>query len=743
MLTIHVNSTPLVLPDDLKIRVEYNAPYLDTEGIPADVVWHFDVPVAGNEDTFKYVNILQVRRKKHTFNAVVCMHGYPIGRGLMLVNGYNHSKFRVVITLRSFGVLFDGVTLNQGKYAPVNIGGTPHSQAQVLLHMQQVNSEAIVADYRFPTVYAPEFFGDKNDAGHPVYNPTYGDYINNVSESGMVLNTPNNNPQSLVPMPLLFPAIGKALGGLEYSFTGNVQNHDELKNLLAFSRVSLDSFDFDYMAKVYLTDKQIILPAGKSHVPFVNNSYPEASDTRNTMFNGYYTVVESGKYEVGCNLFAYYIGNKFFDIDTFIYIYVNDVMRCSFTESRGSLSVNKTVATPDGSVTYSYFCKYECFLRYKLQLNAGDTVDIRFSTYDKKLKKYVPSYIQDQEMMYVNTHYYNDDVRQNWFSCRSVSADNRNDHQNSILLGNHIPVVPVTTVLNTIRNLFFATLFFDDDKREVEMTFLDDVLNTVGSVDITNHIVVRENEGELNQTLNPAISYAHVEKVSDIASQKLLQNFDYPSELDIQPREAYALCNAINSVYEFTVAQDNTPAEWKYYGHNFLDYGDKEGDDTVTSISLEAGVVPLIEQNSKEYPYSTLMGVSHVIPNEEEEPGLQLMFWRGNVNGRPLASPVTLAEGNRVTGAISLDLNADNGPVRTFGTRWLQFLSDYEIVSERLDNVDIWLMLDMLSTIKPHSNKRWLMIKGVKCLPHQFSFVINRNGDIEECEVKAIKSNAI
>lgn len=743
MLTILVNTIPLVLPDDLKIRVEYNAPYLDTEAVPADVVWQFDVPVAGNEDAFKYVNVLQVSRKKYTFEAVVRMHGYPIGRGVMVVNSYSHHTFRVIITLRTFGVLFDGVTLDKGNYSPVVVGGTPHNQAQVLLHMQQVNSGSVEADYRFPSVYAPAFFGDDNDAEQPQYNPTYGRYLNSVSDGGLVMNTPNNNPQTLVPMALLFPAISKALAAGGYEFVGDVQHHDELKQLLAFSRVSIDSFDFDYHARVYLTDKQLTLPAGVSHVPFVNNSYPEASDTRNCMFNGYYTVVESGKYEVGCNLFAYYVGNKFFDIDTLIHVYVNDVARFSITEKQGALTTNKTVATPDGSVTYAYFCTYEFFLRYKIQLYAGDTVDIRFSTYDKELKTYVTSYIQDQEMMYKNTYYYNEDVRQNWFSCRSVSADNRNDHQNTITLGNHIPVVPVTTVLNTIRNLFFATLFFDDNKREVEMTFLDDVLNTIGYVDITKHIVVRENEGELNQTLIPAIAYSHVEKVSDIAPKKLLQNYAYPSELDIQPREAYALCSAIGSVYEFTTASDNQPAEWNYYGHNFQDYGDKENDEQITSITLEAGVVPLIEQNNKEYPYSTLMGVSHVIPNEEEEPGLQLMFWRGNVNGRPLASPGTMAEGNRTTGSVSLDLNAADGPVNTFGTRWLQFLNDYEIVSQRLGNVDIWLMLDMLSTLKPRSDKRWLMIESVKCLPHQMTFVINLQGDVEECEVKVIKSNSI
>jgi hypothetical protein len=715
MLTIHLDTTPLILPANLKIRAEINTPYFDTEAVAVSVVWHFDVPIEGNEEAFKYVHLLPIRQKNHTHQVQMQLNGYTIGRGTLVVTNCTAKNYRVVITLSTFYEAFNGVTLNQAPFESVVIGGNPHMQMHVINHAYAMNAAA-TANYRFPMVYAPAFYGDDNDNGRPENNIAYNRYLNNYGGDGLIANTENLSANTLVPMPHLMPVLHKIAALKGYSLSGSIPAHPELQQLLMMNRVSIDEFDFDYKVRINLPLTSVSLAADWAHLPYTfleassENQQP-GEDKYNCMFNGYYTCKQTGMYEVGaiplvappatCLDFVLSIG-----------IIINGVLAFSSNESR----------------SFGWGI-YRAIIDIETPLTEGDIVDFQIRCYDNGLKKYVTM-----------------ETASSWFiqGMRIVRTDaaKTNIYQNTLQLGNHIPEKSVLTVFNTIRNLFFGALFFDDDFKTIELSFIDDILANNGYVDITRHLIIDENESEINQTFNPKLAYTDCEKLSDVADTKLLKQYDYASELEEKPNPVFALMGKTNEVYQFSSTDENVAPTWKYYGHNFQP-SRANADSEATEITLDVAVVPAIAQGGRIFPYSTQMGVSQINPDVDDEPPLQLFFWRGEQNWRPVAIPSNFIEGNLQLGNLSLDMNAENGIIQTFGRRWLNFLSNYELVTERLTNVDEWLMADLMGLIKPNATKRWLMINSVKCLPKQMSFIINVKGEIEECEIIAVKSNAI
>ncbi len=741
MLQILVNKTALILSPDTKIRLEMNTSYFDSESIKGDVVWHFDVPAAGNEETFEYANYIIVRNKKRAYDCIIKLHNMPIGRGKLIVSTATSKTFRVTVSLNSFGVDFEGVSLKEAPYQPERIGGNPHTEAAVIQHATDVNAETLDRDYRFPMVYAPEFYGsmvttDDIAGEHPEFNKDYIGYLNLWEEGAFVPNKITevvSNKQSLVPFPMMIPVIEKTLSLKDYSIAGALNTEEYLKDILLFNNVSLDN----YISNFFLS-----ATSDRNQESF-GNIYKIAplelvlQDDDNTYVNYTYQVREDGTYNVLASLL----------ITGYTTTYRRSGLIYRSTEGVMAIFKNDDFIA---EVAYSYprqfYVPPTVNISRHFTFATGDLITVRV-----KATANTVGVIKLDESVFQVFKVIEENI-------------NLNTHKNQLNLTKHIPDIKVTTLLNSVRNAFFMAVFFDDENKVIETELLKDVLNNPYTVDVSDHIIRNSHELIPEETKSIQLKWNHTEELNDIDPANLINTVVYFNDLIAQYQKSYALLSGSNAVYVYDKPDDADNPEWSYYRQNFADYGTSEAD---LKPSIDICPMPTREiniptqttggisspssrynpdtdaatYNGKIFPYTSKKGVSDKVPESDSDVGVQLLHWYG-VHDIPVGLSLNKREAGEVLGPLSIDFNGSNGIVTNLGTEWLSFISSSEEFRVLLTDIDIWKLLEIQSLFLPKkksNHPRWVLADNVKALPKQVTAEIEIRGIITAFEMKLVK----
>ena len=706
MLNFLVDNTQLILDPQTKIRYELNSSYFNEEAIPAGVIWHFDVPAADNEETFKYSNYIIVAKKFRIYNCVIKLHSYPIGSGKLVVSLSNAKIFRVQVTLNSFAIDFENVKLNEAGYVAERIGGEPHSQANVLQHAKDVNAGTVERDYRFPMVYAPEFYED--DA-----NDTWAGYINSYSNDAFVSNDADiGNKNSMVPFPKFFDVFERILNDNYYTIKGSLFEHPELQKLLLFSNQTIDNFGLVYKAVSGIKSRQVIW----NGFDLVKFGWMEGNelfeDEQECMFGNKYVTKVDGDYNVHAKVYNISWVNEYDGVKTYkpttstVAVYVDGVQTRSATASMYSDSDSPLLT--ELNVTIPLLADQEVDIRIKIRNPNGYTTD--GSVYET--------------------------------SILTISKDGENGvntYQSSLNLKDHIPAENVTSVLNSIRNAFFGAVFINDEYNQVELELLKDVLKNRYVVDLSEHVVYQSQEITPSEPKKVVMEWATREDVSTKSESKLISGYNEIADIPPPLRKAYALAGIANAVYVYSQEQGESQPSWKYEGHNFRKYESAvSGLEMIPEIGF--GPLPAID-NGMIYPYTSMTANSHIMPDEDNDAGMQLLFWHG-VDTRPIALPGNRMEGDMKLGDLSLEFSGDDGVISQFGSEWIDFVSGAEEFKVMLTNIDLFKLVEIQDLFLPNRREdhpRWVYLKNVRALPKQFTAIFDIKGNILDSEIVLCK----
>jgi hypothetical protein len=767
MLQFFVNNRSLVLSEDTQIRLEVNFPYFEIDGISSSIVWHFDLPIEENEDTFKYANYLQIAKRIRIYDCIVKVHSFPIGRGKLTLENIS-KKFRVSMLINSFAVDFDKIKVNSAINENYTLGSTQAERRQMAA---DINNDNVDVPFRFPMLYAPNWYGEINDAGKPANNENYLGYVNNYQNGEFVVNSRNtitsevSNRNSLCPFFFLKDIFKLALKAKAWKVNGSLLNDIWFERFLVHNNYPLDVYVAGNVTHVGTTADGItifILAAGST--PQDDEHYKVKwnrviQDDTMQYDNGTYYPPEAGVYEIRgeiaieSNYFRWTSASRAYAILTLSYKLNNTVVF--------SRDVRLDVTNPSAIINLDALAG--TFSARPVAITVpNDTSTIHIDVRYKSVVIYPHMGI---DLITSDPAWVNREIRAKILETSDVRFSRRpgiNVHTN-IEASNHMPAINVTTLLNQCRLAFGSALFFDSEEKVLQIEMLNDILdNNKNPFDITNYAIADEVEIIMSEPREMVFKFA--ENTEKISRYEYQVDYGYQIPLGTRQYGNYAYARYEAAVYKSE--QDNhnnagvlNPCKWVFFGYRHEVFNDEflyedDEDETAQVVSVEMRPCNMASfKNVSEFtlPYHDEIANSPFNFSNQEAISLTLSSWEGMFRGYPrTASAVSLirqpALGVPYPLPIHYDFNFNDNlsPVgqaslRKYVERWANWQKDTEQIKVPLTNITLWEMLDLMKLNKPGQKNRWINYRSIKCLPKQFTFIINVNGEIVESEAILVK----
>lgn len=254
MIEMFVNDRALTLPDDLSIRIELNFPVFENDVIPASIIYHFDLPLPGNEDILYYSNHIEVLKKFREYPWKMYYDGLHLFSGKLIVTSVTN-VFRCAVTLRQLPTDF----------ADKNIDSFSFPVVQLVPPGSNITNTSKIPDishklFTLPKIFAPEFYS--NTEWSKVINRFPAEEQNRYSETA-------------VPIFYVFRILEIIFAAedffVSYSNSALATNSLIFDSLLFFNNYSLDTDSEEYVGSSSLNVyyyRNNIYP--KNHLPAVS-----------------------------------------------------------------------------------------------------------------------------------------------------------------------------------------------------------------------------------------------------------------------------------------------------------------------------------------------------------------------------------------------------------------------------------------------------------------------------------------
>lgn len=266
MIEMFINNKPLVLPSDLKIRVEINSPAFESDVIPSSIVYYFNVPVTQNEEVFNYANYVEVKNKYREYNWKMRFEGFWIFSGKLIVTQIN-TEFRCAASIKQLPTEFGDRNITDFTYDRILLGSK--SMKEYVNEVRKQKSFTL----SFPSIYAPNLYGE----GESADNQDFGKIVNamNIENTSSNVNTVIPCFHAIYIIETMFKSEGyQILNSFDHSF----------KELLLFNNYTLDQLPVENYAFSNLV--------GKTNLILTATDDP----TNSIWFNKYYAT--PGEYEI-------------------------------------------------------------------------------------------------------------------------------------------------------------------------------------------------------------------------------------------------------------------------------------------------------------------------------------------------------------------------------------------------------------------------------------------------------------
>lgn len=708
MIAIQLTSSGswLDLPTDISLRYEMLFPAFDFEFIQANAVYPFEFPIAGNEEKFNHANVISVNRTTRVYAVSFYIGGLLLFSGNLYLKNVNKTTFSASIVENKFIIPLSETSIKQLGWEDIT--------ASIL---ETIAYDAIYKTWpevkiNFPMLSAPSCYGENNSS-----NETFAGFVNNYNAGGhfwepntnIVDELPPENVNAMAPLPYLFSVIEQIESFFNVSIIGSFLDIADYKKILIFNQLLADKGDSPYYCALFQLATTIkYYPAqGLINDPLLEDwiLWLLVNQDENSLWNGYrYDIQERG------------------------YHNIKATMVVDWTEQEAGIDqcilwVRKGDAEPIG---------------YALEVgddgHAEINYEVDFYAYNADVNKplYFALCIEN------NSGWFRPNTIVSNFEITNRTTSARNVFDNTINIGNYLPDINVTTVLNQLRLLTGSAVFVNENFKQIEISSLDSILDS-DSIDLTNCIV---SESAQLECLDE--DYFHLQwdwagntrESVDISQFRVLPEVVLFSSL---PNGVYSgdICYVSSEKSWYAHYFNTLPNTWKNIKDGFEDYLIGAGK---TTINAGLSPVRITNVDGNIYPVMNSALISKLFNTGSETSNLHLLLWHGmcpNSDGEnyPFASSGSYdTQGNEVSD-IELDWNGEKGFYERCWKRWVQFVQTQETLTQQL-RVDLSTFIDIQKLFLPQNgNKktRQIRLASINYIPEKIS-VIFTNADTWECE---------
>lgn len=750
MLQIEVNDQFLVLSPNTQIRYEENFPYFEPDSMPVGIVWHFDAPVEGNQEIFQFAQVLQVRHRTRSYRASVRIHGVPIASGVLFLTVAG-DVYRISIQLNNFSEQFDGQKANDLDDQFI-LGGT---QEERLAMAKDINAGNTPAPFRFPIIYAPNLYGEKDDNGDPENNPSWQGYVNNYVDSAFVANlNEGRSYNALIPLFFLKDIIALNLNKKSWRMSGGLFADEYFQRVLIHNNHTLDEDIKTHLTQAGFQEGGLDLKTGgMDEVSQLAFNRVMVDDTT-TFEDGYYYPPEPGTYRLNGMIDIY---SEYFTWTTA----TNSALELRFSVMRNDAAFYTRIIELNKS-TPRYTINLDklrgVFTRRPLEINISDSS----SRIWMKIEFVAFYYVKSNGPWQMSDRWLNDTVMPNAEDTSYISLgknfDLPNRHSN-VKYRNHIPDTDFINVLNETRKTFASVAFFDSEKRELSLEKLANILDNKAALDLSQFVKLEGREIELFDQQPLEISFSAESEKESGFSYTVATGADLPELPSGQLKsDRYALATQENAIYVSRDDEQLGQVVWDFVGTFYNKYNeDAPGEPQDISCGiLPAPMASFRNVSPRRLPYFGDQGVSP-LNDDGAEPISDLMAsaWEGLLKDYPFAASVGCLIMKTFPGMpypmpfpFDFDLTekgegtiSGNVTLLRYWKRWDEFQRSRIEARVPLVGIGLVELLNIIKLNRPHSDKRWVNVNGALGLPKQFTAVIDVNGRVKEAEMIIAISN--
>lgn len=197
MIRIVVDKQDLTLYRDTSFVIELNNPVFTTETIEGDVVYNFDIPVAGNERVFGFAH-LPYTQEQRTYDCLVFVDGVQLIHGNLIVQKSTRLSYSVAIVVNPFpeGWADRSVRDNEDEEIVIAHSYETHKAAWAEFLQSSLSEDSNV---KFGIFQNEEGYGEANEGfqNHPGYSAMQKLVNRLFAYNGEIVNISDNNPSSL------------------------------------------------------------------------------------------------------------------------------------------------------------------------------------------------------------------------------------------------------------------------------------------------------------------------------------------------------------------------------------------------------------------------------------------------------------------------------------------------------------------------------------------------------------------
>ncbi len=730
MIKIQVKKQDLYLEPNTTLRFELISKLFDDQVIALSVIYPFNIPAPANQHVFEFTNQVEVLRSARSFECEFFFDGYPLFNGLLYVKNYGNKYYRCSIVVNPFSEDFSDNMLSVIDYGgDIDIGGSPHNPLNVTDHAKQITNGFLTADYTFPLIFAPEFYGSLDSNNKNDYNKDWGGdagdgdvgkYLNNysrsLSSSGFPVNEVHEDPDAdnvyaMLPTAYLKFVLEKVFASEGFGLFGDFINDAELQKLILFNNTPLDEKYKKYFVKASMTSNQDISIPTK--ILFEDDSTPDNEDVDNRWepTNSIYTVAHDGYHDVKINIKAKST-LSFLDVDAYFAIVKKSPIAPAFD----------TVLDSTSFVCANYQTWYEFDVAFNEYLNVGDKI------------YFLTNFVRDAVPPQTSGR-----IDEGVLTISNASYQNLNQFSNILNLQNHVPDVTVGSLINNIAKTFGLAVFTNTITREVELSFKKDILLSTGYLDLTESLIIDTQKIEHSKDDGFLFFMRFDEEFADYSEYEFLGNYATFDDLPT-PTEAnkVAVVLNLNVAFIFSNNEASDPLNWVYFADVFYPQTAGNG---ATEISPDLNTLTMhIGENFISPQYKDI-GSSPAFETGKNDIGITLMLYRGlrpdkDNDYYPLASCTKFDTNGNSTGDYEM---TNSALFADFLQSWYEFIIDSETVKMKLDcNVKDIIEISKLFSPQRKNPVRKVRIRNINYLPKKFSFVLSMNG-INETEATLVK----
>lgn len=688
MIEMFVNNKPLVLPSDLKIRVEINSPAFESDVIPSSIVYYFNVPVTQNEEVFNYANYVEVKNKYREYDWKMRFEGFWIFSGKLIITRIN-TEFRCAASIKQLPTEFGDRNITDFTYDRILLGSK--SMKEYVNEIREQKSFKL----SFPSIYAPNLYGE----GESAENQDFGKIVNaiNIENTSSNVNTVIPCFHAIYVIETMFKSEGyQILNSFDHSF----------KELLLFNNYTLDQLPVENYAFSNL--------AGKTNLILTATDDP----TNSIRFNKYYG--PPGEYEISIFAKAKFTSHSNPE-NTQMIVEASMVYTAHQGNPNGTrkeinrIKVEYDPNHPDKIDVFIDICFTQIF-----ELPGENWLYFEMYAYNSKGSAILRNY----------------EITEGYIEIRRInsSTTDLNTYMKEINPVNHLPEISCSDFLVSFKQLLGFIYLFDFTNKTLQVIFMKDLLKTK-ALDLTEQYISDTPDTEIKEPQAYELKY----DIDEFNINGYTHEGQYNSlkELPSPIREKLLVrIKNINSFYESKIV-DNT-LQWVRAADVYKPlvthkYTKKE------SVDIKLQPIAMDEYKDAVHPYYPDQGVSALYSPSTSKTDKLICMLRTDAYGATTANMGYSILSNM----FSFDLEADDGAYNKYLKSWYDFISTANTYtfSFRVNIEDVFRILTLFNPQEgtPEEQTRRVRVLNQEYIPFQFTFEFSHDNII--CQAKLMKND--